>query len=186
MAVLCRPGAQLTRTLLALSFHRGTVVGVRAVTRSLSLWRVFLLVALALTTTGCALEETDLPSTSPTGRYDDPSDLRALGVYYLELSKAEVFTPSTEYRRQEVLGVLAADTLPWVRAAKLLEAVIEPGLVLTIEGAPPTRAVPDLSDGGVTLELVGPASFCTVRVLLVESADLRFNEVVEQMGCQTL
>lgn len=132
------------------------------------------------------MEETAFPTTSPTGRYDDPSDLRALGAHYLELSKAEVFTPSTEYRRQEVLRVLASDTLPWVRAAKLLDSVIEPGLVLTIEGAPPLRAAPDLSDGGVTLELVGPASFCTVRVLLVESADLRLNEVVEQMGCQAL
>lgn len=135
---------------------------------------------------GCIPEDDPLPISPPSGRFDDPSDLRSLGVHYLELAKAEVFTPSVDFRQQEVLGVLATDPSPWVRAATKLEKSLEPGLVLTIDGATPSRAAPDLSDGGVTLELVGSKSFCRVRVLLPESADLRITVFVEQLGCQLL
>ena len=68
----------------------------------------------------------------------------------------------------------------------MIEDVLEAGLVLTVEGSIPSRAAPDLSDGGVTLELVGDRSFCTVRILVVESADLQLDGVVEQMGCRPL
>jgi len=135
---------------------------------------------------GCAAGNAVPAQPSPTGRFDDPSDLRALGVLYLESAKAEVFTPSTDHRQQEVLAVLRSDTRPWVQAAAGLEDVLEDGLVLTVEGALASRADPDLSDGGVTLELVGERSFCTVRVLVVETAGLQLDEVVEQMGCRPL
>lgn len=145
-----------------------------------------LVVACLFSLPGCAVEDAAPAQPSPTGRFDDPSDLRALGVLYLESAKAEVFTPSADHRQQEVLAILLEDTRPWVDAADGILDLLEPGLVLTVEGSIPSRSAPDLSDGGVTLELVGDRSFCTVRILVVESADLQLGGVVEQMGCRPL